>query len=264
MKSVAVLLGAILLAGTAAVAQDSGRADVVMAMDPGLALHTLYYPRQPKEKLGIVVWGNGGCLNDGGNYRDLLGEVASHGFLVIANGALEPRDLTNQTTAAQLTEAIDWAIAENGREGSGHKDRLDPAQIAAMGHSCGGRQALAAAADARVKTALIMNAGGSTPEVLAKLHGPLLYFSGGPSDRAHKAVESDFARVAHVPVMKLELDVGHNGTLFEENGGAFGRVISRWLMWRLKGSAESQAWFVGAACVICKVPAWKMGRKGIE
>jgi hypothetical protein len=263
MKFVSGFLMAVLAAG-AATAQDIGRADVVMEMDPGLALHTLYYPREAKEKLGIVVWGNGGCLNDGANYQELLGEVASHGFLVIANGAMYPADLTNGTSAAQLTEAMDWAIAENAREGSKHKDKLDPAQVAVMGHSCGGRQALAVAGDARVKTSLILNAGGSPPEVLAKLQGPALYFSGGPSDQAHQRVESDFNQIAHVPAIYLELNVGHNGTVFEEKGGAFGRVISRWLTWRLKGSAESATWFVGPECVICKVSAWRMMRKGIE
>lgn len=263
VKAAMGFLAATLLAVPAA-AQDRGVSAIVVEMDAGLPLHTIYYPREAREKLGVVAWGNGGCLNDGSNYRDLLSEVAAQGFLVIANGAMSPPETDNTTTAAQLTEAIDWAIAENTRAGSKHKDKLDPAQVAVMGHSCGGRQALAVSADRRVRTSVILNAGGSRPDVLAKLHAPALYFSGGPTDRAHQGVESDFASIAHVPVMKVELDVGHNGTLFEERGGAFGRVITQWLTWQLKGSAESAGWFVGTDCTLCKVSAWRIARKKIE
>jgi dienelactone hydrolase len=260
---VLILLTALAFANTAH-AQDRGNPGVVMEMDSGLPLHTIYYPREAKEKLGIVAYGNGGCLNDGSNYQDLLSEVASRGYLVIANGAIQPLDLDNSTTAAQLTEAIDWATAENGRPGSKHEGKLDTALVAVMGHSCGGRQALIVSADPRVKTSIIVSAGGSPPEVLTKLHGPMLYLTGGPSDRAQKMVEHDVAAIAHVPVMKVELDVGHNGTLFEEQGGAFGRVINAWLAWRLRGAADGATWFVGTDCMLCTVSAWTLEKKGIE
>lgn len=262
MKS-AILLTALLLAGTA-MAQDRGALGVVMEMDAGLPLHTIYYPREAKEPLGIVAYGNGGCLNDGSNYQDLLSEVASRGYLVIANGAIQPLDLDNSTTAAQLTEAIDWALGENTRPGGKHQGKLDTALIAVMGHSCGGRQALMVSADPRVKTSIIVSAGGSPDEVLAKLHGPMLYFAGGPTDRAREMVEHDVAAIKHVPVMKVELDVGHNGTLFEEKGGAFGRVINAWLAWKLRGAAEGAKWFVGETCMLCTVSAWTLEKKQIE
>ncbi|MGE3474747.1 MAG: hypothetical protein AB7H70_02950 [Rhodospirillaceae bacterium] len=263
-----ILLTALFLAGKflsgAAQAQDRGNPAVVMVMDPGLPLHTIYYPREAKEPLGIVAYGNGGCLNDGSNYQDLLSEVASRGYLVIANGPIQPVDLDNSTTAAQLTEALDWAIAENTRPGSKHLGKLDTALVAVMGHSCGGRQALIASADPRVKTSIIVSAGGSPPEVLTKLHGPMLYLAGGPSDRAQKMVEHDVAAITHVPVMKVELDAGHNGTLFDLEGGAFGRVINAWLAWKLRGSGEGAKWFVGAECLLCKVSAWTLEKKRIE
>jgi hypothetical protein len=91
-----------------------------------------------------------------------------------------------------------------------------------------------------------------------------LYFSGGASDRAAAGVESDFERITGVPLMKVSLEVGHNGTLFEESGGAFGRVIGAWLTWRLKGSAEGAKWFVGADCMLCKVSAWTLAKKNID
>lgn len=262
MKAIGVFLVALMAAGTCAAQERNPAAS--MDMDAGLPLHTIYTPRAAQEKLGIVVWGNGGCLNDGSNYQDLLSEVAARGFLVIANGAMNPRELTNGTRAAQLTQAIDWAIAENARPGGKLEGKLDTAQIAVMGHSCGGRQALSVSADPRVKTSVIISAGGSPPEMLAQLHAPTLYFSGGTSDRAAAGVESDFERITGVPLMKVSLEVGHNGTLFEESGGAFGRVIGAWLTWRLKGSAEGAKWFVGADCMLCKVSAWTLAKKNID
>ncbi len=252
-----------LAAASGAAAQDFDPA-VVMEMDAALPLHTIYYPREVKDKLGIVVYGNGGCLNDGSNYQDLLGEVAARGYLVIANGAIQPPDLNNGTTPAQLLQAIDWAVAENTRAGSKFQGKVDEASVAVMGHSCGGRQALQISADPRVKTSIIVSAGGSPPEVLDKLHGPILYLAGGASDRAQAMVQSDVAHISHVPVMKVELDVGHNGTLFEEKGGAFGRVINAWLAWTLRGSPEGAKWFVGTDCMLCKVSAWTLEKKGID
>jgi hypothetical protein len=262
MKAISVFLVALMAAGTSAAQERNPVA--AMEMDAGLPLHTIYTPRAAQEKLGIVVWGNGGCLNDGSNYQDLLSEVAARGFLVIANGAMNPPELTSGTSAAQLTQAIDWAIAENARPGGKLEGKLDTGQIAVMGHSCGGRQALSVSADPRVKTSVILSAGGSPPEMLAQLHAPTLYFSGGASDRAAAGVESDFERITGVPLMKVSLEVGHNGTLFEESGGAFGRVIGAWLTWRLKGSAEGAKWFVGADCMLCKVSAWTLAKKNID
>lgn len=269
MKALKGLLAALLWA-VPACAQES----VVMEMDPGLAQHTIYYPRDARGPLGIVAWGNGGCLNDGSNYQDLLGEIAAQGFLVIANGAMMPAALDNDTSAEQLTEAIDWAVAENTRAGGKYAGKIDTSQIAVMGHSCGGRQALIAAGDKRVKTAVILNSGISAPglvspgsappDTLTKLHQPVFYLAGGRSDRAHNAAESDFNLITGVPLIKAEIEVGHNGTLFEERGGLFGYVIAGWLAWQLKGSAEGAKLFVGKDCALCAAPDWSIAKKNID
>ncbi len=261
-------LAAALIASPAA-AQERASAAVAMEMDPGLPLHTIYYPKGPREKLGIVAFGNGGCLNDGSNYRDLLSEVAAKGFLIIANGPIAPEAVTNSTTAAQLTEALDWAIQENSRKGSKHAGTLDITKIAVMGHSCGGRQALTVSSDPRVKTSLILNSGVSTagaepPDTLKRLHGPMLYLSGGPTDIAAAAVERDFDLIAGVPVVKIAIDVGHNGTYFEDRGGQLGGVIMSWLTWQLKDSKEGANFFVGNDCTICSATGWHIAKKNID
>jgi hypothetical protein len=125
-------------------------------------------------KLGLYVFGNGGCSNDGASARLHLLNIASHGYLAIAPGGIyngpgkteappRPEDTSIQnyapTRPAQLGAAIDWALAENERSGSRYYGRIDPEQIAISGFSCGGLQALTIAADPRVKTVVIMNSG---------------------------------------------------------------------------------------------------------
>jgi len=87
--------------------------------------------------------------------------------------------------------------------------------MAVMGQSCGGLQALEAAGDPRVKTAVILNSGivrpgggaaprlslPGTPETLKTLHTPVIYLIGGPSDIAHKNAETDFREIEGVPLL---------------------------------------------------------------
>jgi len=52
----------------------------------------VYRPRDldrlGKQKLAILVWGNGGCTEDGASARQHLLEIASHGYLVVALGSI--------------------------------------------------------------------------------------------------------------------------------------------------------------------------------
>ena len=57
--------------------------------DPSLPNHTVYAPKSPPPsnvKMPVIVFGNGGCVNIGTLMSSLLTEIASHGYLVIANG----------------------------------------------------------------------------------------------------------------------------------------------------------------------------------
>jgi dienelactone hydrolase len=279
--------------------------------DPSLADHTVYRPRDitamGKQKLGVVAWGNGGCSDDAASTRFHLLEIASHGYLVIASGkilsgpgappraappaartappagapagappAAEPRQLPPpKTTAAQLTQAIDWALKENGRAGSPYQGRIDPKAIAVSGFSCGGVQAIATAKDPRVTTAVFQNtglfdAGGNTmpgmdvpKEALKDIHTPVIYILGGSKDIAYKNGMDDFQRINHVPIAVANIEKGHGGTYFEPNGGAAAQVAVNWLQWQLRGDAKAKAMFVGKDCGLCKDPQWKLEKKKI-
>jgi hypothetical protein len=60
---------------------------VVVEHDPGLATHTIYRPRELSlDEHPVLVWGEGGCAKNGLMFPEYLSEIASHGFVVIADG----------------------------------------------------------------------------------------------------------------------------------------------------------------------------------
>ena len=271
-----------------------------------LQQHVLYRPANiaamGAQKLGVVAWGNGGCSDDGASTRFHLLELASHGYLVIASGrilsgpgapprpappprpaaaapgapAAAPASLPPpKTTAAQLTEAIDWALKENARSGSPYYGKVDPKQIAVSGFSCGGLQAITAAKDPRVSAVVFQNTGifvdGPSPisgmdvskDALRAIHTPVLYILGGTTDIAYKNGMDDFKRIEHVPVAAANIQTGHGGTYFQPNGGAAASVAVSWLQWQLRGDKAAQARFVGKDCGLCKDPQWTLEKKKI-
>ncbi len=271
----------------------TGRFPAMKEEVASLPRHVVYRPKDltglGRTKLGVVAWGNGGCSDDGASSRFHLLEIASHGYLVIASGRIlsgpgapprEPRPAAPQgqlpsprTQVSDLTDAVDWALAENQRNGSPYFGRIDPAQIAYSGWSCGGVQALQVAKDPRVKTLVIHNSGvlnnGPTSmtgisvgkEVLQTLHTPVIYIEGGPTDIAYENGMDDFKRITHVPAAMANLPVGHGGTFNEPNGGAAASVAVSWLEWQLRGDAESAKRFVGEDCGLCKDSQWSLQRK---
>jgi hypothetical protein len=271
----------------------TGRFPAMKEEVASLPRHVVYRPTDlaglGRTKLGVVAWGNGGCSDDGASSRFHLLEIASHGYLVIASGQIlsgpgapprEPRPAPPQgqlppprTKVSDLTDAVDWALAENQRKGSPYFGRIDPAQIAYSGWSCGGVQALQVAKDPRVKTLVIHNSGvlnsGPTTmtdisvgkEVLQTLHTPVIYIEGGPKDIAYENGMDDFKRITHVPAAIANLQVGHGGTFNEPNGGAAASVAVSWLNWQLRGDAESAKRFVGEDCGLCKDAQWSLERK---
>jgi hypothetical protein len=147
----------------------SGPYKAVLAGHPNLPTHTVYRPRDlkafgPNRKLPIVAHGNGACRNASYEVRNFLTEVASHGFLVIAIGPAIPTIaggsyVSGPTQSSQLLDAVDWATAENAREGSELYGKVDTTKVAVMGHSCGGLQAIEVSTDPRVTTTVLLNSG---------------------------------------------------------------------------------------------------------
>ena len=169
------------------------------------------------------------------------------------------------------------ALAENARPGSPYFGRIDPRQIAVSGWSCGGLQALQVAAEPRVRAVVIHNSGifsqgasripgmDITKDALAKLHTPVIYVLGGPTDIAYANGMDDFSRIDSVPVMVADLKTaGHGGTFIEDNGGAAASVAVSWLDWQLRGDKQAAKRFIGKDCGLCADPRWAVERKRID
>jgi len=258
--------------------------------DASLPAHVVYRPANlaalGNQKLGVVAWGNGGCSPDGASSRFHLLELASHGYLVIASGKIlsgpgaPPRvegQQPQRTAETDLVSALDWALKENARQGSPYYGRIDPAQVAVSGFSCGGIQALAVAGDPRIKTLVLQNTGilneqpangapgGMLPlkkDDLMKIHTPTIYILGGDTDIAYVNGMDDFKRIEHVPVAAANLlGVGHGGTYSQENGGVAAQVAVNWLNWQLRGDTTAARMFVGENCGLCTDAAWDFEAK---
>jgi uncharacterized protein len=65
----------------------TGKWPAVAEAREDLRSHTFYHPQQmPGTPLPILIWGNGGCSDNGLSHSIFLREIASHGYYIIALG----------------------------------------------------------------------------------------------------------------------------------------------------------------------------------
>jgi dienelactone hydrolase len=258
-------------------APPSGPLAVVIEHDPKLPTHTIYRPvTLGPSKHGVLVWGEGACVKNGLTFPEFLSEIASHGFVVLADGPpvmpatnaprggtpggapaanAAPRGQgaagpagagggaprTINADGTPLTAAIDWLARESTDGNSRFYQKVDTSRVAAMGMSCGGLMAYNVSADARIATVGIWNSGLLQPDekIFAALHSPVIIVTGGETDIAYANGKRDFETMpARVPAFYgVYPSVGHGGTYNEDNGGAFGAAAVAWLKWQLRGDA---------------------------
>ena len=299
-------------------ALGSGPYKAIMATDPSLPEHVFYHPQNidAASPLPIVVWGNGGCLHAGNRFRGFLTELASHGLLVISAGrmghvALEVGPQENpfvprpggpprpdpappvendptapwrslDSTVEHMREAIDWAIAENTRQGSAFYGKLDTAAIGAGGQSCGGGLTTRLAGDARLKAIGIFNSGtrlrsrtgrevteeeaARRRDSLDEVHTPTIILTGDESlDSAYGGGQDTFEYLDDVPVFYAwQEGLSHIGTYGAPNGGSIGRIASAWYKWHLRQDAEAGRMFTGEDCILCREPGWHVQKKNMD
>lgn len=266
--------------------QGSGPHRVVRLIEPDFTEHTIYRPadlaRAPK--LPIIAFANGACRNTSTEYAAFLGEIASHGYMVIAVGRDDqpmggaPGEQTSPDgrllqviDVKVLNQAVDWAVARNADASSPYRGKLRADRIAFMGHSCGGMQALTASADPRATTTVVLNSGyyrtpparppGPLPEYRrwSELHAPTLILAGGPADVAYKIAKESFedGAAAKLPVFFASLPAMAHSGAYVEPDREWSRVVLAWLDWQLKGDRTARAQFVGQRCGLCASSMWE-------
>jgi hypothetical protein len=263
----------------------SGPHKVVVESNSGtdIACGTIYRPADlgGTEKYPIFVWGEGACSRSGTSNQASMGEIASHGYFVVADGPTgstgancgsismpsSAADLPNM--AKPLLGYIGWAIAENDKPCSAYYQSLDPTKVAADGFSCGGLMAEGTASDSRMTTWGVTSSGLTSPDqtFYKKVHTPVKVLLGGTSDVAYTNGSRDYDNISAlgIPIILFSKNIGHGGDLGKANGGDFTKVNLAWLNWQLKGdvSATGKGFLVGDGCTFCKDSSWEVKSKNL-
>lgn len=280
----------------------TGPEAVVIEQDQGLPTHTVYRPAMlGSSRHSLVVWGEGGCAKNGLTFPEFLTEIASYGFVVVAdgppilpdpnaqrggrgNGAPPNRGPRNGAAAGRgrgaipaikpdgtaLIAAMDWMAKEVADPSSRFYQKVDTTHVAAMGMSCGGLMAYGASADPRVATVGIWNSGLIQPDekIFSEIHSPMIIINGGETDIAYANGKRDFETLpARVPVFYgVYPSVGHGGTYTQPNGGAFGVTAVAWLKWQLMHDAGKggKGYFVGDRCELCMDSHWQTHSRSLR
>ncbi len=248
----------------------------------GLQDHTVYRPadlnRFNENSLPVVVWANGACRDSNYGFVFISTLVATHGFIVVANGAFDAPAITGGSVQPQnLLNALDWL--ESDEAAIQFNNRADLSKIAVAGQSCGGLEALIAGADSRTKTVLAFNTGffeacelGVCRSELENLHTPVLWVNGGNTDIAYENSIANF-NLTDTPAYYAENKyAGHSGLLYGIREGVGDtlmltqaeKIYVNWLDFMLNENHEAEAYFFGEDCDLCTNPDWVVMHKAWE
>ena len=265
-------------AGASASGTGPHKVTVETNADSGINQGTIFRPSDlgGSEKYPIFVWGEGGCSENGLSNSAAMGEIASHGYFVIADGVPNgsaSRSMSSgdpSAMGAPLLAYITWAIAENSKPCSAYYQSLDTTKIAANGFSCGGLMSEGTAGDSRITTWGLNSSGllSADATYLKKVHTPVLVVLGGSGDIAYTNGERDYSTIAGngIPIMLFSKALGHGGDLFSSHGGDFTKIDVAWLNWQLKDdtTATGKGLLIGSSCPYCSDSAWEVKSANIQ
>jgi hypothetical protein len=243
--------------------------------DPGIKCGTIYRPEDlgPGKMYPIFVWGEGACSQDGYSNKAAMGEIASWGYFIIADGTPGGTgSCQGGQDGKSFLDFLTWAIAQNGNPCSAYYQSLDTTKIAADGFSCGGLMSINVSGDPRF-TAIGYTSSGlmsANDALYKKIHTPIKIMNGGSGDMAYENGLRDYENIS-VLSSKISIiyfsktSAGHGGDLGSAKGD-FNTVNLAWLNWQLKGDtgATGKALLIGTSCKYCTNSGWVFKSANIQ
>ncbi|KAK3897301.1 hypothetical protein C8A05DRAFT_48033 [Staphylotrichum tortipilum] len=229
--------------GSAAASPGSGPYPAQMFTDDKLPKHTIFAPKAPPPAgvtMPVLVWGNGGCAVDPAGHVNFLLEVASWGYVIAADG-VKGGTGAGQSMVRDMKASLDWVQGGGG----GKYGSVNGSAVAAMGHSCGGLEAMSSGYhDERVKRLVLFNIGIFQDEkryLLEEIKVPVAWFVGGEKDMGYPNVEKDYKLLpTGLPAYKASLDTGHGSTFAAANGGKAAKAAVAYLEWQFRNDEAAK------------------------
>lgn len=192
-----------------------------------------------------VAWGNG-VTTTPTLYVDLLNNIASQGFVVIADPGVT-------VTAQIVRQGLEWLIEQN--KSGEFAGKLAENCAGTIGYSMGGGSAVGAGAHPAVK-AVVSFHGLSDASENAK--GPILLTTSEGDTFVTKAgfVAPCYQRSTKQPTILASHPGGdHLDPL--GNGGMDAEPGIAWLRYWIYGDQSQKDWFFGDNCKLCKWPDFR-------
>jgi hypothetical protein len=267
-------------------ATGSGPHQVVMETnsDAGINKGTIYRPTDigPGKNYPIFLWGEGGCSQDGCSNQAAMGEFASWGYFIVADGTpggcRSAMAKSSNATGGSMGDPkqfygyLDWLFAQNKNPCSAYYQTLDTTKVAADGFSCGGLMSENASGDPRFTAIGITSSGLQSPNatLYGKIHTPFKIMNGGSGDMAYANGLRDYESISvlssKIPIIYYsKTSAGHGGDLGTAKGD-FNTVNLAWLNWQLKGDtgATGKALLIGSSCKFCTNSGWVFKSANIQ
>jgi hypothetical protein len=196
-----------------------------------------------------TTWGNG-ITTTPATYPELLGTIASHGFVIIASNS------TN-VTGTLMTQGLDWLIQQNSASGD-FQGKLATSCAVSIGYSLGGGAAVDTGKHPSVVTTVSFHGLQGTAE---QLHGPLLLFTstGDTFVSAAQFVTPTYNR-STVQTFYATLTGGSHLTPIGNAGDERAPAVA-WLRLWVYGDQEARKYFYGDSCICCVSPFTNPQRK---
>lgn len=203
-----------------------------------------------------VAWGNG-LATTPDQYAAWLNNVASHGFVVIANPG-------TGSDPQVVRQGLEWLIAEGSGSGD-YAGKLAENCAGTIGYSMGGGAAVGSGSHPAVRAVVSVH---GLPDASGSISGPLLLTT---SDDDGFVTKSMFAQPCYDNSTKqptiLATYISGNAPSFNGHltplgdGKQDAEPTIAWLRYWLYGDQSQKEWFFGANCKLCVDPWAEVQKK---